>query len=207
MSQGLGSAVYELKVAPNGFVYATGTFTSASGLTVRRIAKWNGSSWTGVDVTLPGAPTKQALGFGPQDPVIPSNYDAYMGFTTTGAGSMAGDVTVTNAGTSKAFPIVTISRAGGTSAQIVQLRNETLGLEIGFNYNLLDGETLTLDFRPQVKNIESSHFGRRTDAILPNSDFGEFHLTPGTNVITLKLEFDGTITTHMKWIEQYNGVD
>ncbi|MBX3409535.1 MAG: hypothetical protein KF859_06575 [Phycisphaeraceae bacterium] len=45
MTAPLYAPVYTLAVLPNGDAVAGGNFTSAGGVTVNRIARWNGSSW------------------------------------------------------------------------------------------------------------------------------------------------------------------
>ena len=94
-----------------------------------------------LDVNLPGTPTIRAICPCRQDPSIPSNYDLYLGFSTTGVGYFAGTATVENEGTAPAFPRIAINRAGGTSARLVMVRNERTGKEILFDYALVDGET------------------------------------------------------------------
>ena len=70
MTTSAGPAVDALAVAPNGDVYAVGSFAQAGGITVNNIAKWNGSNWSalGTGTNYPA----QALAIAP-------NGDVYIG--------------------------------------------------------------------------------------------------------------------------------
>jgi hypothetical protein len=202
--------VYRILIAPDGIIYAGGSFTNIWGLAVAdRVAKWNGSSGAHLDINLPGALSTFALAAGLPDPVIEQNYDLWVGFTTTGAGDFAGTATVTNDGTRTAFPLFVVSRVGGTEATLEQLRNETTGKELLFDYDLLDGETLTVDLRPTQKSIVSNFFGVRPDAILANSDFGEWALLPGNNQVTCFVDVAGapTIVGYLLWEDTFWSFD
>ena len=77
LGTGMNSDVFSLAFAPNGDLYAGGLFTTAGGVTVNRIAKWNGLSWSALGTGMNGA--VRALAFAP-------NGDLYAGgeFTTAG---------------------------------------------------------------------------------------------------------------------------
>jgi len=206
-----GTSSNVICLGPDGILYAGGNFTSAGGITLSDgVAKWNGSSWAHLDVDLPGVPASIfGIGIADSDPIIPENYDVYLGLGSTGGAELAGTATVTNDGTRTAYPRVIISRTGGTSATLKQIRNETTGKELLFDYNLLDGETLTIDLRPTRKSIVSNFFGPRPDAILPNSDFGEWALLPGANQVTCFVDVTGvpTIFAYLLWEDTYWSVD
>jgi len=206
LSTGLNGICYALEAAPNGFLFASGNFSSAGGVAViDGQAKWNGASWSHLDVDPSGAAqgNRRSLAIGDADPVIPDNFDLWIGITTTGASTFAGDMTVANDGTERAFPKFIISRTGGTSAILKEIRNETMGLELLFDYGLLNGETLTIDLTPTSKSIVSNFFGSRMDAILANSDFGSFVLQPGNNLITCFVDTDATVTAFIQWDDKY----
>jgi len=209
LGTGLNAACNSVVVALDGMLYVGGNFTSAGGITLTdRIAKWNGASWAHLDVDFPGVPDVQTVTVGNYDPVIANNYDIYVGFITTGAGYFSGLVTVANDGTANTYPRIIIERSGGTSAILYQIRNETTGKELLFDYSLLDGERLTIDLRPTQKSIVSNYFGSRPDAILANSDFGSFLLRPGDNDITCFVNVSGapTVTAWMEWQIAYEGL-
>ena len=96
--------------------------------------------------------------------------------------------------------------------------NETTKATIYLDYPLLDGETLTLELRPQEGiKATSSKFGRVDDAVLANSDNGQFFLVPdntsGTsdNIINLFVDeatSSGTVVTaNMKFKSTYLSLD
>jgi len=210
LGSGLNATAWALAVAPNSFLYAGGAFTSAGGITLaNRAAKWNGASWAHLDIELPGAPIVYAIAFSPADPVIKSNYDVYLGFSTTGVAFSATANTVTNDGTAPAFPRFIFHQVGGTTCRLIQIRNETTGKELLFDYDLLEGEELVIDLTPTEKSVVSNFFGKRFDAILANSDTGEFSLQPGDNNVTVYIDVAGgiTLTRYCIWKDTYKSFD
>jgi hypothetical protein len=212
----LGSGVDDyatvLAIGKNGMLYVGGAFASAGGITLTDcIARWNGSSWAHVDIDLPGSGTEivDILASKYADPGNNSIFDLWVGFNKTGTGYFAGLVTATNNGTAPVYPKIIVGRSGGTSATLETIRNETTGKELLFNYSLLDGETLTIDFTPTQRSIVSNFFGPRPDAVLPNCDFGTFTLRPGDNDISAFVNVTGapTITAYMSWIDAYKSQD
>jgi hypothetical protein len=202
--------VNSLALAPSGLILVGGDFDGAGELvTLSGLVIWNGSSWINTDVALP-APTQVLWStFGQSDPVVTDIYDIWIGFSNTGSATFDGTITVANDGTQDAYPTITISRSGGTSASVISIRNESLGLEILFNYSLLDGETLTIDLSPTNKSVTSSIFGLRLDAVLPNSDFGIWRLRPGDNLISCFVDVAGgsTIVGTIVHSDQYWSMD
>lgn len=205
LEQGFNDDVYKLSYdLKRGILYATGTFTAlASGQTgFNRFAIWNGYTWVHADFLLPGvSPAPQAFAY---------NGDTiYMGFNTDGTAVVSGSTIVSNTGTRTAYPKIVINRAGGTSATVKYLRNETLNVTIWLNYALLDGETLTIDFTPGARTITSSFFGTVWRAVLPGSDIGKFALLPGDNTILTYVETAGspTIDAYMGWRNVHWSID
>jgi len=210
LSTGMDAAVYELEIAPDGSLFVGGDFSTAGGLDLTdSAAMWNGSSWTHLDADFPGAGILRGVAFASRDPVIKRNYDIYIGNNQTGTAGTAGDATVTNKGTADAFPIITVKRTGGTAMTLVSIRNETTGDWLWCDYALQDGETLTIDTTPTAKKITSDFSGPQPGAILPASDFGQFRLIPGANVLTCYVDASGGPTRELycRWVERYNGVD
>ena len=210
LSTGMGGAVYVLALGPDGLLWAAGSFTTAGSLTtVDRVAVWNRSVWTVPNMNLPGAPVVTGMASGSQDPSIAANYDMYLGWDTTGAGYFAGDATTTNGGGVDAYPVIIVKwTTGGSAARLISLRNETTGKTLYCNYSLLLGETLTIDLHPQRLTAISSFFGSRPDAILPNSDLGQFALKPGPNNITAFVDVTGaTVLAYLLWRDPFDGLD
>jgi hypothetical protein len=205
-----------LSFGQDGMLYVSGQFDEAGGISLADcVTKWNGASWAHLDINLPSSPPgtiRQILASQYADPVVNDIYDLFVGFNTTVSGGTAyyaGTVTATNGGTEDSYPLIVLTRSGGTSATVYQIRNETLGIELLFDYALLNGETLTIDLTPTNKSIVSSMFGLRMDAILPNSDFGAWRLQPGDNQVTCFIDVAGTptLTSYMIWNDQYNSAD
>lgn len=215
LGSGVNDTVYNLAVGPDGMLYAGGIFTSAGGITLNdRVVRWNGYSYAHLDIDLPGTPTVWGmLASRYADSVIPQKYDLFLGFTTTGVTSYGGKVTASNAGSALAFPKIVYGRFSGlnagVSAIVETLKNERTGKELLFNYALLPGETLAITLEPAEKNIVSTQFGSRLDAILPNSDFGNWTLLPGDNTVTSFIRVDGGpgLTRYMIWKDKYKSWD
>ena len=209
MSTATTGTPWKMALGPDGMLYAVGTMTAIDGLAVQRAAKWNGSTWVKLDLLLPGTPTVYSVDVGrASDPEIKQNYDVYLGYSTTGAGYFAGTATVNHGGSFMAWPRITVNRTGGTSAKLVQIRNETLGAELPFDYDLLDGETLTIDLTPGNRKITSSMFGRRMDAVRSAADFGRFTLQQGDNQITAFVDVVGaTVVSNIIWRTAYASLD
>jgi hypothetical protein len=210
LGTGLNLTAQSCAIGPDDVLYVVGAFTDAGGVTVNRgTARWNGASWAALDVVLPGTPVVYAVDVGPSDPVIPQNYDIWLGWDTTGAGYGSDIVTVTNDGTENAYPRITVRRVGGTDGTLYQIRNETTGKELLFDYTILDGEMLTINLDPLNKSIVSSMFGDRMDAILRNCDFGDWALQPGDNLVTCFMQGNvpATVDMNMIWRDTYGSLD
>lgn len=211
MGGGMDNVVHCLDFGPDGTLYAGGIFTIAGGITLTdTVAKWNGSTWTHLDVNFPAAQTTRAiLASEYYDPVVRVNYNLFVGFNTKGTAYFAGSVIATNNGTATACLKIVITRFGGTSATLEQIRNETTGKTLFFDYDLLDGETLTMDLTPGVKSITSNFFGNVLANILPNSDFATFALMPGNNNVTcfINTEDDPEMEAFMVWKDTFWSAD
>jgi phage-related protein len=200
---GLNGGVYALALDDNGLLYASGVFTTAGGIDVAdRLAVWNGTSWAHLDIDLPGNPAVTAL--------FCSGKDLYIGYDTTGTAVSSYNNSVTNNGSTTAYPIIAIKRADdGTTATVEYLKNETTGATLWFDYALLKGETLTIDCTPGNRQITSDFFGPVWRAMLRNSDFDNFNLLPGINNIVAYVATSGapTITAYMAWKQAHISAD
>ena len=196
---GTGDIVQCLAYNPGEHVlYAGGAFTTAGDDDLPDgIAKWNGTSWAHYDLDLVGFTSVRAL-------YVDVDGCTYVGTDGTSI-NVSGDTTVTNGGTATAWPVLEFSRSGGTSAVMMGLRNETTGREIVMDYALVDGETLTLDLRPEYKTVTSNIYGSRLDAVLPGGDFANWGLAPGANLITCLIMEAGspTLTATCRWHDTF----
>jgi hypothetical protein len=198
--------VYAIETVDNSsLVYIGGYATSA---TQKRVVLWNGESAVDFDIDI-STSTVYSLCIDRYTQDAPYNYDLMIGFNGSVTSYFSGAATVANNGSAPAYPKIIITRTGGTTATLESIRNETTGDWLWFDYALLDGETLTIDLSPTDKSITSSMFGRRLDAVLPNSDFGKFSLLAGSNTITAFVNTTGspTITAYMLWRDPFDSFD
>lgn len=210
LGSGVDDEVTAIAVGPDGLLYLGGRMDNAGTVPARRLAIWNGYVWTFTDLIMPNVEAIFSIMFGDQDPDIPENYDVYLGSATPlGSEQQAGIATVTNDGTAPVYPTITFARAGGTSAKVLSIRNETTGKVLYLNYNLLDNEVITLTLSPTSKSVVSDYFGKIPNAVLPGGDFGTFALAPGDNDITCFVNVAGgpVITATMTWHNTYRSFD
>ncbi len=184
-------------------LWAGGTFTQAGGNTLAdRMAIWDGSSWRHTDIDFGGSPTIRMI-------FTARNGDVYVsGNFNTATSTYAGSTTVTNSGSVLAYPIIYISRSGGTSANLQYVINRTTNAQLLFDYDLLDGETLKIDLRPGRRQMTSSHFGKAWKT-LNESTIATFALRPGDNTITMYALTAGSpaMTAYMVCQQANLGVD
>lgn len=214
LGSGTNSFIYSLAMGPDGILYAGGAFTMAGGITLSdNVARWNGYAWSHLDIDLPGSSTIYAIMAGQlADPVIRQKYNLYLGFNTTGTGYFAGKISATNDGSVDIPPKFIFKRSGGTSIVLETIKNESTGKELLLDYDLLDGEQLTIDLGPTKKSVISNYFGSRPDAILTNSDFGTWLLEVGNNDITSFSSdqfalYPSSLDSFMLWKETYESYD
>jgi hypothetical protein len=195
---------YRIFVSPSGEIWAAGTMSDDEGASIQtRLFTWNGTTWGIAEVDVGTAATRgmdfmeRADG---QDIVLITNVAntiTIQGVTTN----------VANNGSAPVFPTIEIKRSGGTSATLELIRNEESGLELLFNLPILDGETVTINL--EDKTVTSDYRGDLIDKMLPNSDFLDWSLLPGTNDIYTYISTAGapTITANMMWRDCYWSVD
>ena len=108
--------------------------------------------------------------------------------------------TVTVIGSGDAYP--TLSLVGTTDLVFYWLESQTTGERIYMNMTVMDGETITVNFKD---NSVTSSFGRNLySSILSGSDFGGFHLVSGDNLISAF--GTGTGTAVLSWTERDTGL-
>lgn len=184
-----------------GNLVAVGNFSVAGGVSVNSYAAlWNGSVWHHLDMDMGGTAIYA---------VAVQGDDLYLGWSgSTPAVTYAGNVTVDPTGTAEAYTRFVVGRSGGTSAKLLSIQNEITGKKLLFNYDLLDGETLTIDLRPGRRSMVSSFWGDRW-RILPNSDVAEFLLLAQEQTLTAYVAQVGspTITAFMLYKDTYWSVD
>lgn len=208
LGDGLTNACRDINIAPDGTLWVTGNFVTAGTLTVNDLARWSGDVWLPVDVDLPGNPIGRVVEFSKKDAVVESNYNTYVGFSSTGAATYGGTTTVTHNGTARAYPLFVAERSGGTSATLVSLRNERTGKELLFEFALLDGERISVDLDPFNRSIVSNWRGSIPSAVLDGSNLGDWNLLPGDNDVTCFIDNNGaTVSAYLVWNDTYKSFD
>jgi hypothetical protein len=210
LNGGMDSDVDSISIAPDNTIWVSGDFTEAGGLTTTtHLARWNGHAWVHYDFTYPFTSDSVVMASQYVDPVKPENYDIWLGFDNSATGYFGGLVAAVNDGTALAFPKIIFNRSGGTSATIETVRNERTSDELFLDYDLLDGETLTIDLAQTRKSIYSSSFGASQNAVIQNSDRGSWNLLTGSNDVTSFVNVSGapTITAWIIWKDAYRSQD
>lgn len=190
---GVNNVVWELHVLENGWLLAGGAFTLVNGdsvlegaVSARRSALWNGYSW----VPLPHDLASTMYAFAEDD----TSGAWYFGGTySAGTQYVSARKTISNSGTARAYPVITIA-AAAASQRLLYIRNDTTDQTMWFDYLLQDGETLTIDCTPGAKSVTSSYYGTAVgNNPLPGSQLATFALAPGDNSISTLV--DGASTT------------
>ena len=195
LGSGLGTGTCRTLFFYESLLYAGGDFDTAGGLTLAdTMAIWNGTTWVHIDANIGGMTNIYAI--------MKNTNGLYIGGAFTGTTTAAYLNTVTNNGSTAAYPVIKIYRAeDGTSAVLEFIKNETTGDTLWCNYSLLKGETLTIDFTPGNRSIKSNFFGDVWRAILRPSDLSSFRLLPGANSISVFVNPTDapTITAWAEW--------
>lgn len=192
LATGLPNTVNELAVDAAGILHVGGQFTSAGGVSLPDcFARWNGAAWLAEDINLPGAAVVQAI------LTLPDG-SMYVGYSTSGTATTAGNATATNAGTANTYPTVRIKGPTSGTSRIYQLINYTTGRAIYLNYTINAGETAIFRFQPDNLSFTSDFQGNLASTILPGSSESDFFLQPGANSISFYAA-DGTVTAVLWW--------
>jgi hypothetical protein len=203
LGTGLNAAGYTLSFDDNGLLYVGGFFTEAGGIALSDyMAIWNGTTWAHLDIDLPGVAT-------PVD-VLPIKKDIYIGYSTGGIALTSYLNTVTNTGSSSAYPVIKLARGTDAGISILEwIKNETTGDTLWCNYTMSGGETLTIDLTPGDRSIKSDFFGDVWRAVLRSSDLSSFRLLPGENKISIFSNRTGepTLIFTMEWPITHWGAD
>jgi hypothetical protein len=194
LGDGLSGDVRGLAISPDGEVYAAGYFTNVSSTTYGvSAAIWNGSVWYPPD-HISASASSTGRGF------FWYGGDFYYAFYWGGTFNHSGKITISYTGTERAYPYIKIKRSGGTSASLQNITNAITKAQLLFNYSLANGEEVTITTTPGKQSIVSSLRGDINNELLPNSDFGNFYLTPGNaaaaqdNIITAFVDTAGSPT-------------
>lgn len=209
------ASVHRVFEAPDGSIWITGAFTHVEDIYVGAgVARWDGTAWHRADLTKFEADYTlrvEALACLYQDPIISSNYELWLGISSTSSETLYGAQlnTLSNGGTAPAYPTFTFKREGGDAARIVSIRNERNGQMVTLNYELGDGEQLTVAFSARGVQVRSTFREAVTWAVVPGLDVASFYLIPGDNDVSILVHEEGspTVTAAAHWRAAYSGVD
>lgn len=189
LGSGLGAQALFLAYA-DGLLYAhSNDFYSSARVAV---LVWNGSCWAHLDAVYPLAAGLNALELTPLG-------DLYFGSDSATTVTTGYQTEVTNSGSERSYPKLVVKSS--LAASVYYLHNQTTGKTLWFDYNLLAGETLTLELTPGKRSCKSSYYGDVWRAVLRNSDLADFCLLPGINKIDFFMDYSGspTITAYLEW--------
>jgi len=194
----------------SGKLYATGSFTTAGGLTLTdRVAVWSNGAWKPIDIDLPGTERVNSI-------LPASDGSLYIGgtFSTLAedpdenakTGVVALNLNVTSA-SANVYPFVQIHGPG----ELRGITNYSTNRSITFDgLTLLSGEHVNLYLDPVDLKMESSWSGRGSVLRYVNagSDFGDFYLKPGENLISLFLpSTDSNSGGWLKWKPKFWSIE
>jgi hypothetical protein len=179
-----------------------GDFTSlGTSVVADSIAQWTGSAWLPFDLDLPGVGTPAWA--------LASQVDGRIavGFNATGTATGGGaDTTVTNTGTSPAWPIFTFTGPG----TLESISNYTTGQNIYTNgLTIGEGEVVTLDLTPGAIRMVSNARGNIGGYIAAASDLATWRLLPGANTVLVRVSGTTTADTAVElvWKPAYQSVE
>lgn len=221
--------IYVIDCDPStGWVYCSGSFVSGTGTDILGL-RYRDYLWARIPVTPPAAPplsdfSCRSLLVGRDEsytvPVIPifpgaggatssvrDNRNLYFGMNTLGTAIVPGSLTTLTAtavGGAETRPIIIVTRSGGVSAHIINVRNRSTGAEIILDMPILDGETIVIDL--VNLRITSTYFGQvRVITPQAGSRMASFALLPTGNQIDVMVDNDGaTITSMLRYRQQYH---
>ena len=175
----VGGSLLSLVVRPDGTLAIGGFgFAAPSANMIDQIGIWNGSVTTPIDIDLPGAGSAEGYRIW-----TAADGSMVVGFSTSGTASSSGITTVTNPGTAKAYPTITIKGPSSGTARLYELLNITTGRAIYLNLTINAGETATLSLAPDNLSFTTDFQGNVIGAILSGSSPADFFLQPGANTI------------------------
>lgn len=174
-------------VVNSGKVYASGNFTTAGGLTLTdRVAVWSNGAWQPLDIDLPG------------DEMVTCILPAKDGsLYLVGSFSTAAEDPDENAYTGVVALNLNVASASANTYPFMQVRgpgtlkaitNYSTGKTIAFDgLTLHAGEWINLFFDPLNLIFQGGWSGRGNlmRYVVPGSDYGDFYLKPGNNLISL----------------------
>ena len=116
----------------------------------------------------------------------------------------AQNTVTTDAHNADVYPIFYIrnpsSNTGNT--RLTHIRNDTTGDVLYFALDIMPGEVLKLDLRENQKTMISNYRGSILDFVIQGSSYGEWHLAPGSNTLSL-FTTGPSLEVTIQWKERY----
>lgn len=198
----LNNTVWELVFDRAGVLHIGGQFTTIGGITYPdSFAQLIGSAFAPEDVKLSGGVIVIVYSILPL-----GDGTLYVGFSKNGTALAASITTITNPGTARSYPAITINGPSSGTSRIYSLINYTTGRAIYLNLTLSLGEIATLIFTPDSLSFRSTFQGNIASAILPGSNTADFFLQPGANNVAL-LSNSSTVTAALSFRPAYASLD
>lgn len=209
LGAGTDGRTYCLSVS-NGKVYVSGSFTTAGGLTLTdRVAIWSNGAWQPLDIDLPGTGIAYSI-------LPTSDGSLYIG----GAFSTAAEDPDENAKTGVVALNLEVSSASANTYPYIQvygpgtlkaITNYSTGKTIAFDGLTLNaGEWINLTFDPLNLKFTGGWSGRGNlmRYVVPGSDYGDFYLKPGNNLLSLFMTgTDSNSHAWIAWTPRFWGLD
>lgn len=196
-----GTSASAVTALANGDVYISGLFSTVAGVVYPdSVALIRGGTPRPLDIDLPGSAVVGAVAERPDGARA-------LGFTTSGSAVASSQPsTLTNPGTARSYPTMTIKGPSSGTTRIFQITNRTTGKTIYMNYTIAAGETAILRFDPDNLSFTSDFQGNLLRTILPGSDTADFFLAPGSNTLSFYAA-GATVTAIVAWRPRYASLD
>lgn len=138
------------------------------------------------------------------DMVLSPNGETIYMRTDSNSTIISGDTTaVINNGTSRTYPQLTLVGPGLP----IEISNLTTGAALRFNYTLLAGETVKINFDPLRLSFISDIRGDISSAILPGSQESAWFLVPGINNIHVFISGSTAATKcYLQWRDAFASI-
>lgn len=186
----------------SGLVYLAGRYTALGSITPPdSFATWNGA-FQYPDIDLPGTAGTTIVGtvYSTSDGVIVVGLDA------SGTATAGSTTTITNTGTGRTYPVLTLKGPSTGTARVYSLFNVTANKNVYFNLTINAGETITMSFQPDNLSFLSDFQGNVESSVLSGSNEADFYLQPGANTIAF-LSSSSTVTASLRWRNSYLSLD
>ena len=189
-----------MDISESGNIVVIGEFTQADGMDMKRLALWNGSTWSNLDILLAtgATPSPLAVNYVGEDIII-GGYSFSSGGTKTS--DFSGITYVTNDGTAEVKPVVYIKGQG----KLRYIENQTTKKKVWFNLTVLKDEEIFIDFG--TGKFYSTVRGDLYYSLVPGGDMSSFTLVPGENKIAAFMHDDVDAIMYMYYTPTHWGVD